>query len=211
MNNHIYRHGLMPKKTFDGRRWIYFYKEKPAPRPAPNYKKTIICHQDLGDGSCGFNHTPYASNIEFRNPLSENDISKSRRQDTGFGVWTTVAHVGLGAESCGFCRILWLGLQRYRPFWEAKGNVLMGLDYLSRHMADYSEEEYYSLVRRVELGELSPRNDYIDDGRIYFSLFFPKANKFVQARLLIEPRGKSTWDSNRLLMALDYHTLEGKF
>ena len=201
----------MPKKTLDGKRWISLYKEKPIPRQAPDYDKTTIHHQDPDCGCCGFNHAPYSSNLKYVDSTVKKSLYQPQPEGADFEVWTTVAHLASGAKSCAFCRILWLGLQRHRHFWEAKWACLMGLDYLYRHISAYTVEEYNSIVDQVVRGELRYRDLPVDESKIYFKVSLPRKKGYVQVRLLIEPRGKSTWDSNRLLMAFDYHTLHGRY
>ena len=209
MNNHIARHGLMGKKTGDGRRWIYVHKGNPSNRQ-PNYERTIISQRETLSGSCGFRHAPYTSDID----LGDSDASESAIEPsvdgTIFAVWTTVALLTEGAKSCEFCYTIWLGLQKYRVWWESRWNRLNYLDALADHSDEYTEEEYYRLANENPNGFEPVADRLVDERRIFLSLNYKQKNGYVEARLVVEPRGNSTYDRNRLLIALDYFTLEGE-
>lgn len=191
MNNHIDRHGLMGKKTGDGRRLVYVHREKPSTRQ-PNYERTIISDIDLGDV----------------------DVSESAVDCTVdgpiFTVWTTVALLTEGAKSCEFCYTIWLGLQQYRFFWECKWNRLNYLYALQDHVDEYTEEQYYLLANENIDGFEPVADRLVDERRVFLSLNYTRKIGYLEARLLIEPRGNSTYDRNELLIALDYFTLEGE-
>ena len=209
MNNHIDRHGLMGKKTGDGRRRIYLHKEKPNTRQ-PNYERTIISQRANLTGSCGFRHAPYISDID----LGDVDASESAVEPSIdgpiFTVWTTVALLTEGAKSCEFCYTIWLGLQHYRFFWECKWNRLNYLYALQDHVDEYTEEEYYLLANENLYGFEPVADRPVDERRVFLSLNYTRKIGYLEARLLIEPRGNSTYDRNELLIALDYFTLEGE-
>ncbi len=210
MNNHIDRHGLMGKKTGDGRRWVYLHKEKPSIRQ-PNYERTIISQRADLTGSCGFRHAPYLCDID----LGDADESESAVDPSidgpNFTVWTTVALLAEGAKSCEFCYNIWLGLQQYRDWWEIKWNRFTRLYDLQDHVDKYTEEEYYYLANEI-MNSFEPvvPDRLVDERRVYLSLNYERKIGYLKARLLIKPRGKSTYDRNQLLIALDYFTLEGE-
>lgn len=209
MNNHIDRHGLMGKKTGDGRRWVYVHKEKPSTRQ-PNYERTIISQRANLTGTCGFRHAPYIFDID----LGDVDVSESAVDSSVdgpiFTVWTTVALLTEGAKSCEFCYTIWLGLQQYRFFWECKWNRLNYLYALQDHVDEYTEEQYYLLANENIDGFEPVADRPVDERRVFLSLNYTRNIGYLEARLLIEPRGNSTYDRNELLIALDYFTLEGE-
>lgn len=209
MNNHIDRHGLMGKKTGDGRRWVYVHKEKPSTRQ-PNYERTIISQRANLTGTCGFRHAPYIFDID----LGDVDVSESAVDSSVdgpiFTVWTTVALLTEGAKSCEFCYTIWLGLQQYRFFWECKWNRLNYLYALQDHVDEYTEEQYYLLANENIDGFEPVADRPVDERRVFLSLNYTRNIRYLEARLLIEPRGNSTYDRNELLIALDYFTLEGE-
>ena len=209
MNNHIDRHGLMAKKTGHGRRQIIAYRKEPTTRQ-PNYERTIISQRANLSGSCGFRHAPYVSDIDRGDSDASESAVDSSVDWTNFNVWTTVALLTEGAKSCEFCYTIWLGLQQYRVLWESKWNRLNYLDALADHTDEYTQEEYYTLVNK-NLDGLDPVADrLVDERKIFLSLNYKQENGYVEALLLIEPRGTSTYDRNRLLIALDYFTREGE-
>ena len=254
MNNHIYRHGLMPKKTTDGRRYTYLHKERPGPRPAPDYERTYVSHSESPPGCCGFQHAPYVSKIVFgdarapkpharsghiwrpllklyrklkeardRNlqdsrskgwdasdvPPAEAQSTDNDHEPSEFVVSTTIARLISGAKTCGFCSVLWLGLQQYLPFWKGKFNRFMYLDYLADHAGDYSEEMYYSLAAENLFGEIAVLDRPFDESKINVMLSLDSEKGYIQLRLMIEPYEKVTWARKRPLMVLEYFTLKG--
>lgn len=202
MNNHIDRHGLMGKKTGDGRRWVYVHREKPSTRQ-PNYERTIISQRANLTGSCGFRHAPYISDID----LGDVNVSESAVDCSVdgpiFTVWTTVALLTEGAKSCEFCYTIWLGLQQYRFLWECKWNRLNHLYALQDHVDEYTEEQYSSLANENIYGFEPVADRLVDERRFFLSLNYTRKIGYLEARLLIEPRGNSTYDRNELLIALD--------
>ena len=203
MNNHIYRHGLMGKKTGDGRRRIYLHKEKPSTRQ-PNYDQTIISGRANMTGSCGFRHAPYISDID----LGDADAAESAVDPSVdgpiFAVWTTVALLTEAAKSCEFCYTIWLGLQQYRFFWESKWNRLNYLYALQDHVDEYTEEEYYSLANENLYGFEPVAGRLVDERRIFLSLSYERKLGYLKARLLIEPRGNSTYDRNERMISCSH-------
>ena len=94
--------------------------------------------------------------------------------------------------------------------WESKWNRLNYLDALADHTDEYTQEEYYTLVNK-NLDGLDPVADrLVDERKMFLDLNYKQENGYVEALLLIEPRGTSTYDRNRLLIALDYFTREGE-
>ena len=206
MNNHIDRHGLMAKKTGHGRRQVIVYRKDPTIRQ-PNYERTIISQRANLSGSCGFRHAPYVSDIDMGDSEPSESAVDSR---VDWNVWTTVALLTDGARSCEFCYTIWLGLQQYRVLWESKWNRFNYLDALADHADEYTQEEYYILANK-NLDGLEPVADrLVDERKIFLSLNYKQQKGYVEALLLIEPRGNSTYDRNRLLIALDYLTVEGE-
>ena len=147
MNNHIFRHGSMRKKTGDGRRQIFLHNERPTTRQL-NYERTSISQRANLSGSCGFRHAPYVPDIELGDSNAPESADDPSVDGPTFSVWTTVALLTEGAQSCNFCYTIWLDLQRYRFLWEFKWNRLNYLDALADHMDEYTDEEYYSLAHK---------------------------------------------------------------
>jgi len=201
MQNHIYRHGLMAKKSSDGRRLLYFQKHKPRPRSPYDYQKTAIYHKLPQTGCCDFNHAPYNSSLDFVDQESDEDVV--------FTVRTTVEHVRAAAEVCEFCQILWLGLQKYRQDWQAKCGDYNYNDSIADRINELSEEEYYTEIYDILAREVWLAVHPVDLGKIIFMLSSKENEKSLEVRLLLEPRENSTWARRRELMVLDFHTIEG--
>lgn len=160
--------------------------------------------------SCGFRHAPYISDID----LGDSDASESAVDPSVnspfFSVWTTVALLTEGAKSCEFCYTIWLGLQQYRVSWESRWNRFNYLDALADHIDEYTNGENYILANEYLKG-LEPVDDrLVDERRIFLSLNYMQKKGYLEARLLIGPRSNSPYDRNRLLIAIDYFTVEGE-
>ena len=205
----MWRHGILPKKSEDGRRQTYWFRW-PRTTRQPNYERTIISQRSNLSGSCGFKHAPYLSDIDLGNSDASESVAEPRAEGPDFTVCTTVALLTEGAKSCEFCHIIWLGLQQYRVWWEYTWNRLSYLDVLADHMDEYTEEEYYSRAKDNLYG-LEPVVDRpVDERRIFLILDYEPKNGYLKVQLLIEPYTNSTWELKRLLIALDYFTLEGE-
>lgn len=209
MQNHIYRHGLMAKKTWDGRRMVYLHKDKPRKRSPYDYGGTIVTRNVSKAGCCGFNHEPYALN------LNVVDADQETPDNSGFQVSTTAEHVMIASKVCEFCEILWLGLQKYRDYWEEKWDFS---DYNNHilNVADsnnYSPEQYYREVYD-KIAQIKYRMWHSIDLSKVICRFASKNDpepKSLECRLMKEPYDDSNWARWEQLMTLEFHTIEGMF
>jgi hypothetical protein len=203
MNNHILRHGLMTKKDGDDRpyrRFLSFRKETPRPRSPYDWNRTVIYHKLPQTGCCDFNHAPYNSKLDLLDPKTSDKV--------GFAIWTMANHVRAAAELCEFCRILWLGLQKNRHYWEAKNGDYSYCDHRVEHMDD-TDAQYYAQMHSREALEDFLVPHPVDLDKIIFRLSSKEDDKSLEVRLLLEPRENSSYAWRREWMVLDYHTVEG--
>lgn len=200
MNNHIYRHGLMPKKTGDGRRYVYLHTEKPGPRLAYDYNSTRLFGHLPTTGWCGFTHAPYNS---------QREVKDQQVDEGGFHVGTTVGLVERASTSCDFCRTLWLGLGRYRTTWEYRCGLYSYRDSLVDRVHELTEEQYYTLLYDYGEKDNFLEAHPVDLHMIVFKLTSKSEGQPIEVRLLLEPKENSNYARMRELIHLEFHTVPG--
>lgn len=83
------------------------------------------------------------------------------------------------------------------------------LHHLEAHTSEY-DLNYDSCFNEHLLSELDTTENPVDARKIYVRLSFSSKTSLVEARLIIEANKTSPNVRNRLLMALEFHTIEGR-
>ncbi|KAL8687117.1 MAG: hypothetical protein Q9218_006622, partial [Villophora microphyllina] len=198
MVNQVYRNGLIAKKTIDRDHYIRMQGSK-------NYYREyvdggLVVHRDdthLHLGSCKtFAHPPYGSNREYRG---------EKGQD--YNVRLTLAELATGTDDCGFCTILYQGIQDNRKFWILKWARIKWIDsHPHSNPAEAGEkqpwfEEYWSFIQ----GEQS-----VNEEEISLFLKFPKGHPYVDVHMNMAPFHFAPENALREPIAdLEYYTTPG--
>ncbi|KAH8881206.1 HET-domain-containing protein [Thozetella sp. PMI_491] len=201
MVNQVSRNGMMTKKTIDGRHSIRYFDADPY---SPDKRSHTpdggrIIHLDDEDptpGHCtAFIHPPYGSAEEYRA-----EYGQAHRG------YTNLEQLGASADSCGFCSILYQGIQQRSDLWMEEWATHRWFD---NHLdvTDLSKvfrEKPWLQEYRDELRGAKE----IDQSSVLVNVWFPKGSPYVSAYLMVEPWATDHRERprNRPMVTLEFYT-----
>ena len=160
-----------------------------------------MIHRDDAElyfGSCqAFAHPPYGSDREYRG---------EKGQD--YSADLTLARLAAGAEDCGFCSILYQGIQLKRRFWILKWARFQWID--SQNGCNVPEAE-------IQQPWIKDYWDHIQCGKsinekeVFLNIKFPRGHPYVDVHMMVAPSHLHQSSRRRALIDLEFYTAPGTF
>ena len=142
-------------------------------------------------------HPPYGSDREYRG-----------EKGSDYAAYITLAKLAAGAEDCGFCSILFQGIQLKREFWILQWAKFQWIDvqvdgyFGETEMQQPWIEKYWDHIQHGKA---------IDEEEVQLSIKFPKGHPYVHVHMMVPPSKIHDNSRRRPIEDLEFYNALGTF